>query len=220
MFTYLLRCPIKKRPPTTTSGFSISEQKPTTLSGIQKFHIHVPITHSFSIPPLATTRSRVHLSRAPRKLDSVDEPDAFRKTAQASCSALFKIPAENALPLTGSGIHSEPGRPYPAAPRSAPPTTPSRSTLPEEPGSSPFPEEDEDEKDDGPGVGGERGGSRAGTGDLDELEEFYGTKESSPSKDAGENEGEQSRSQSLNLKDPYGFQTQAFPRSTLGEDSY
>ncbi|KAG8929398.1 hypothetical protein FRC01_004381 [Tulasnella sp. 417] len=104
--------------------------------------------------------------------------------------------------------------------RSAPPTTPSPSVLPEEPGSSPFPEEDEDEKDDGPGVGGGPGGSRAGTGDLDELEEFYGTKESSPSKDAGENEGEQSRSQSLNLKDPYGFQTQAFPRSTLGEDSY
>ncbi|KAG8928064.1 hypothetical protein FRC01_006516 [Tulasnella sp. 417] len=104
--------------------------------------------------------------------------------------------------------------------RSAPPTTPSPSTLPEEPGSSPFPEEDEDEKDDGPGFGGGLGGNRAGTGDLDELEEFYGTKESSPSKDAGENEGEQSRSQSLNLKDSYGFQTQAFPRSTLGEDSY
>ncbi|KAG8961861.1 hypothetical protein FRC00_011046 [Tulasnella sp. 408] len=105
--------------------------------------------------------------------------------------------------------------------RSAPPTTPARNTLPEEPGSSPFPEEDEDEKDDGPGIEGEPGERRSTTGDLDELEEFYGTKESSPVKDVGENnEGEPSQSQSLNPKDPFGFQTQAFPRSTLGEDSY
>ncbi|KAG9022320.1 hypothetical protein FS837_006460, partial [Tulasnella sp. UAMH 9824] len=71
--------------------------------------------------------------------------------------------------------------------RSAPPTTPSRNTLPEEPGSSPFPEEDEDEKDDGPGIEGEPDARRSTTGDLDELEEFYGTKESSPLKDIGEN---------------------------------
>lgn len=104
--------------------------------------------------------------------------------------------------------------------RSAPPTTPSPSGLPEEPGSSPFPEEDEDEKEDGPGTDGEPGGSRATTGDLDELEEFYGSKASTPKDVSENNEGEQSQSQSLNLKDPFGFQTQAFPRSTLGDDSY
>ncbi|KAG8998230.1 hypothetical protein FRB90_012347, partial [Tulasnella sp. 427] len=57
--------------------------------------------------------------------------------------------------------------------------------TPEEPGSSPFPEESEDEMEDGPRA---EVGMRAGTGELDELEEFYSLKEtweSSLSKEDG-----------------------------------
>ncbi|KAG8950537.1 hypothetical protein FRC04_007356 [Tulasnella sp. 424] len=215
--------PTKKRPrsPTTRASISMSRSPSPTRSRRSPF----PDRSVISPAPGANSAQSTNLTPFAKRLKvSRQTPPPPPAAALLSRSkSRTPSPQRRAAVSSPSSAVSQAPRDPSSSPiaRSAPPTTPSPASLPSEPGSSPFPEEDEDEKDDGPDTDGKPSGERAATGDLDELEEFYGTKESAGgTQDVGDDEGEQSQSQSLNLKDPFGFQTQAFPKSTLGEDSY
>ncbi|KAG8912761.1 hypothetical protein FRC01_004919, partial [Tulasnella sp. 417] len=185
--------PSKKRPRSPVSRNSTSMSRSPSPSRSRRSPL--PDRVFTSPAPRANSTQSTNLTPFAKRLkvgrQTPPPPPAAALFSRSQLKTPSPQPARVSTP--GPAIHTQPhvtprGPSSSPVARSAPPTTPSPNTLPEEPGSSPFPEEDEDEKDDGPGVGRERGGSRAGTGDLDELEEFYGTKESSPSKDAGENE--------------------------------
>ncbi|KAG8950534.1 hypothetical protein FRC04_007353 [Tulasnella sp. 424] len=141
---------IKEPPSTATPKFSIPEQEAASLLDIQGFNRNVPIALYLSVWPLAIPGSLGQLSRSMRKLRAVDELDAFRGATQglsansgvrrSSSSTLVAIQVEKTFPSTSpasspsrdvSQMYQTPRHPSssPVA-RSAPPTTPSPTSLP------------------------------------------------------------------------------------------